>query len=98
MDEVNITLDTLSDSQREIAELIGLDNYVKLVNYYSGSTAYIQTVNKMSKPSRNMNIIQDAQFLSIKELSQKYRLGVRQIHNIVPRDLKNRVRNDNHQK
>lgn len=89
----NITLDDLIDSQKEIAELIGLDNYIKLVQYYGGGSPYIQTQSKLVKPARNAAIREAADGYNTRELARQYGLSPRQAYNIIPKELRIKKRN-----
>lgn len=86
--DLNISLEDLIDSQREIADLIGLDNYIKLVRYYGGDSPYIQTQSKLIKSSRNSKIREAADGYNVKELARQHGLSVRHLYNIVPRDIR----------
>ena len=45
MDKIIISLDDLSDRQREIAEVIGIENYIKLSKRFGGEdSVYIQKI------------------------------------------------------
>lgn len=41
MKNVNISLDDLNGNQHEIAEVIGIDSYIKLSKYFGGEYFYI---------------------------------------------------------
>ena len=41
MDEWEIHPDDLSPAQREVADLIGFENYLKLIDVYAAETIYI---------------------------------------------------------
>jgi len=38
MSEWDIRVEDLTDKQREVADLIGFDNYLKLIQYYAADT------------------------------------------------------------
>ena len=57
MVNVQIVLEDLPESQREIAELIGLDNYIKLTKKYGGiNNFYIRKYSEIVKEARNREI------------------------------------------
>lgn len=92
-EKLDITFDDLIDSQKEIAELIGLDNYIKLVQYYGGGSPYIQAQSKLVKPSRNAAIREAADGYNTKELARQYGISSRQAYNIISRELRIKKRN-----
>lgn len=46
MDEWKIHPDDLSPAQREVADLIGFENYLKLIDVYAAETIYIPVGHK----------------------------------------------------
>lgn len=78
-----VALESLSENQREIAELIGLENYVKLVRRYGGDDIYIQKYTEMLKPSRDREILAKFNGYNYAELAAEYDLSVRSIYKIV---------------
>lgn len=70
MDKIIISLDDLSDRQREIAEVIGIENYIKLSKRFGGEdSVYIQKYSEIIKSVRNKeirkNIMMDIIFQSL---------------------------------
>ena len=54
MDKIIISLDDLSDRQREIAEVIGIENYIKLSKRFGGEdSVYIQKYSEIIKSMRS---------------------------------------------
>ena len=53
---VKINLDDLVGTQREIAETIGIESYIKLCQTFGGDTIYIQKYSELQKLERNAEI------------------------------------------
>ena len=89
MSEAGITLDHLSPTQREIAETIGLENYLKLVKRFGGSKGiYIPKYDELLRPSRDMEIIKKFNGYNYDELAAEYSLTARTIYGIVSHIIK----------
>ncbi|MDO4765180.1 MAG: Mor transcription activator family protein [Eubacteriales bacterium] len=74
--------DIADEQQKSIAELIGMENYIKLVENYGGSSIYIY------KPDSFIRILRDKQIKEefrgdYKVLAQKYNLTEVAIRKIV---------------
>lgn len=83
MDKINISLKDLSDKQREIAEVIGLDNYIKLSKRFGGEDSiYIQKYSEIIKGVRNKEIRTKYNGHNISELSKRYNLSERYIRKL----------------
>ena len=77
---MDIRLEDLTGNQREIAELIGLDNYIKLSKLYGGdSSLYIQKYTEITKNARNREIREKYNGYNSPQLSNMYDLSERQI-------------------
>lgn len=86
-----ITLENLKEEQKEVAEIIGIENYIKLVKYFGGSSIYIHKADTISRVIRDEQIKEEFNGRNYKELALKYNLSVNQIREILDRDsLKNR--------
>lgn len=46
---MEIHLDDLIGTQRDIAEVIGIENYIKLCKAFGGDTVYIQNIQNCKK-------------------------------------------------
>lgn len=55
-DEKKISLQDLYGVQRDIAEVIGVDNYIKLSLNFGGDNIYIQKYSELIKVQRNAEI------------------------------------------
>ena len=49
---MEIHLDDLIGTQRDIAEVIGIENYIKLCKSFGGDTVYIQKYTELQKVER----------------------------------------------
>ena len=79
----NIELQDLKEDYLEMAEIIGLDNYKKLVVRYNGASVYIPTVDRLTKKDRDTLIREEFNGGNIKELANKYNLTESWIREIV---------------
>lgn len=91
--EVAITLENLPSGQREIAEVIGIENYLKLAKYVNGDTIYIAKYNEVLRPIRDATLQDSFDGYNFKELADKYDLCVRTIYNKVPKEIRVRKKN-----
>lgn len=77
---MDIRLEDLADTQREIAELIGIENYIKLSKHFGGDNSlYIQKFSEISKNARNREIRKKYNGYNIPFLANYYDLSERQI-------------------
>ena len=77
---MDIRLDDLTGNQREIAELIGLDNYIKLSKRYGGdSSLYIQKYSEIVKLARNREIRKKYNGYNVRQLARMYNLSEQHI-------------------
>lgn len=83
-----ITLEDIHGGQRELAELVGLETYIKMVDYYRGAYIYIVKPGTLLKKDRDSAIKQEFDGVNYKELAQKYDLTERYIRQIVYEELR----------
>ena len=76
-------MEDISERYREIAKLIGIDNFVKLSNYARGDEIYFPKVESVVSPARNRRIKKKFNGSNDKELAKKYNLTLKQIWNIL---------------
>ncbi len=87
MINLQIVLEDLADTQREIAELIGLENYIRLSKRFGGDNGlYIQKYSEISKNARNREIRKKYNGYNIPMLANLYNLSERQIRTIISDD------------
>ena len=75
--------DQLREDQRELAEIIGLEAYKKLICHYGGNQLYIQQVESVLKDLRNKELNEKFNGHNYKELSREYKLSEMTIRDIV---------------
>lgn len=71
-----------SEQQKEIAEIIGIEAYRKLVEYYGGSSIYINKSDTITRPERDDEIRRKFNGSNYRELTKEYGLsetGIRKI-------------------
>lgn len=83
MRELVIQTDDLNEEQQQLAELIGLDNFAKLVQVFGGTSVYIPKPEAFSRTVRNEKIRQEYNGRNIKILATKYGLTERQVYKLV---------------
>lgn len=91
MEHDGITLDDLYGQQRDIAELIGLDAYTKLVERYSGEQIYICKYSELLKILRDRKIRAAYTGYNAAALAHQYDLSVRQIQQICSGQLPGQI-------
>lgn len=77
------SIDQLSGEQRELAELVGLEAYKKLVLNYAGNTIYIYKLDSVLKGVRDAEICEKFDGGNYRELAIEYDLASDTIRNIV---------------
>lgn len=78
-----IQADDLNEEQQQLAELIGMDNFAKLVRVFGGTSVYIPKQDIFSRAVRNEKIRQEYDGRNTKTLAIKYGLTERQVYNLV---------------
>ena len=82
MQEKQIKIEDLYGIQKEIAELIGIDNYIKLSLHFGGDNIYVQTYSEVIKVQRNNDIRQKFNGYNSDQLAREYNLSERYIRMI----------------
>ncbi len=75
--------DDLNEEQQHLAELIGLDNFTKLVQVFGGTNIYIPKAEAFGRTVRNEKIRQEYNGRNIKSLAVKYGLTERQVYKLI---------------
>lgn len=86
-------IDELPPEQRELAEVVGLAAYRRLVAIYGGMAIYIQKPDKLLRTARNEQIIKKFNGYNHRELAREYGLSEQSIRLIVlemEREIKQR--------
>lgn len=73
----------LPDSMQPVAELIGMDNLLKLSKYVSGSEIYIPIPETLVRKARNAKILEEYNGYNAKVLAKKYGITEDMIKKIV---------------
>lgn len=74
-----IKIEDLYGVQREIAETIGLDNYIKLSLNFGGDNIYVQKYSEVIKIQRNAEIRAKFNGYNSDQLSKEYDLSERYV-------------------
>lgn len=86
---MNITIQDLKGEQRELAEAIGIEAYLKLAKIYGGTTIYVARLNYLETLERNRNIIKEYTGYNQKYICAKYKISDRTLRQILENHLKN---------
>ena len=78
-----INLEQLKGEQRELAELIGLESYVKLTNCYAGCTIYVRKPERIRKQIRDAEIYEKFDGRNYRQLAKEYCLSESSIRKII---------------
>ncbi len=78
-----ISLEQLSGDQRELAEIVGLEAYRKLVTSYGGSHVYICKSETVLRELRNSEICNKFNGYNYHELAKEYNLSDKTVREIV---------------
>lgn len=82
-----IGIDDLQGDQRELAELIGLETYLKLVRIIGGSSIYIAKGDKLEAIIRNRKICEEFDGKNYRHLAAKFSLSERVVRTIINESL-----------
>ncbi len=72
-----------SEQQKEIAEIIGIEAYRKLVEHYGGSHIYINKSDTVTRPDRDEEIRKKFNGTNCRQLAKEYNLSEPTIRNIL---------------
>lgn len=76
---MKINLDDLVGTQRDIAEIIGIESYIKLCQTFGGDTIYIQKYSELQKLERNAEIKAKYNGYNSSQLAREYDLSERYV-------------------
>ncbi len=79
-----VTIKDLENEQRELAELLGLENYLKLVKTFGGTSIYVHKVQTLERAIRDEQLRKEFKG-NYKKLALKYGLSIRQTREIIDR-------------
>lgn len=78
-----IEINDLDEKNKEIAEVIGIENLLKLSKTYGGESLYINKYEEVIKNRRDKNIKNEYNRYNVKKLASKYNLTEKRIKQIV---------------
>ena len=78
-----VQYEALSKDRQQVADLIGIENYEKLIEMYGGTWLYIPKPDTFERTDRNKRILDDFDGYNFKQLARKYGLTEVQIRTIV---------------
>lgn len=84
----NVRLEDLEEEQQDVAGLIGLDNYKKLMAEYGGVSIYIPKADRLERQERNDRIKAEFDGYNFRELAVKYGLTEVSIRSIVSEEVR----------
>lgn len=87
MDLSEININNLTGLQKEIAEAIGVNAYIKLVKKYGGDEIYIAKEDKIISMIRDKEICRKFNGGNYSQLAREYGLAVRTVYEIIGREL-----------
>ena len=78
-----VQMSDLDEEQQQVAEVIGLDNYKRLVNVFGGLSIYIPKADAWERMARDEQIRAEFDGYNFKELAGRYGLTEVRIRSIV---------------
>lgn len=79
----SVKMEDLTPDQQELAELVGMPTFLKLVEECGGGYIYVPKADSISRRARNALIKSDYDGTNLKALAAKYRLTEIQIRHIL---------------
>lgn len=76
---MKITFENLTDRQKDIADLIGVEATVKLCEVYGGSALYIPKLIDLQKEKRNMTIRRACNGRNTADVAKEFGLSPRTV-------------------
>lgn len=83
-----LTMDDLNEDQREVAELVGLEQYKALIAVFGGVNIYIPKPDSFVRSARDERIRDEYDGYNVKALALKYDLSEAQVRNILANIIK----------
>ena len=68
---------------QDLVDLIGIENFIKLIKVYGGSSLYIPNENSILKPLRNRLIKENFKGNNYKQLAKEFKISEMQVRNII---------------
>lgn len=88
MEKLNINLCDLQGEQKELARIIGMESYSKLIEVYGGTTIYIAKADRLINVKRNREIFKKYNGFNAAQLAKEYRLSDRTVRDIISEELR----------
>ncbi|MGL5750477.1 MAG: Mor transcription activator family protein [Paraclostridium sp.] len=79
----HLSKEDLPISLKDLADIIGIEAFIKIIRYYGGSAIYIPNENSILKPIRNRLIKEYFNGTNYKELSKEFKISEMQVRNII---------------
>lgn len=84
MPEEKFSIDDLYGNQKAIAEVIGMEAYIKLSKAFGGEDSlYVAKYDKLENIKRNKQIIDEFNGYNYQKLADKHNLSVRMVREII---------------
>lgn len=83
MDELNISIDQLSETQQLVDSVIGLEQFECLIRAFGGTFVYVPKPDEFLRSTRNARIREEYDGGNIRALALQYGLTEMQIRNIL---------------
>jgi Mor family transcriptional regulator len=84
----DVTIDDLPDDLADIAQVIGLEATLKLVDARGGESIYIHKADRVAREARNRKICTEFNGRNYRQLAQSYNLSESQIRSILNENRK----------
>lgn len=78
-----VIVSDVPESYYPVVSLIGLDAFIKLCGYCSGSELYFPMLDTLCRNARNRNILKEYDGYNHRKLAQKYQITLKQVNNII---------------
>lgn len=77
-----VSTETISVDYKKYAEIIGIENFIKLSCLYGGVPIHIPKLKNLMIPARNAKIFKEFNGRNIKKLALKYNLSLRYMYEL----------------
>jgi Mor family transcriptional regulator len=83
-----IRIEELKEQHREYAEIIGVENLIRLAEAYGGAAIYIPKIDDLLKSQKYAAIIREFNGSNVRQLARKYDVSERTVYRLVSGLLK----------
>ncbi len=77
------SIDQLRENQKELAEVLGIEAYKRLIKYYGGTPLYVQKADSVMKDARDIELNEKFDGGNYRELAIEYDLSEMTVRDIV---------------